>query len=216
MALLQVNTNWAVEEIQDLIEKALYQAGHFEVMSSFMLYRHTRKPQREHIAGLKIFATSMVDTPVVFSGGECTIHSQIIPFAREVKAMGFEVKIDTNGRRPEVLRQLGEEKLVDYVALDFMAMAGNYWEITRSDLFLAFEKSLEILLTSFFRFEVRTTVHSGLLSHRDLDQMENWLKEKGYTGSYFLQHFRGDKKTLGGVGESRNADYKIESSVWRN
>lgn len=153
---------------------------------------------------------------VVFSGGECTIHPQIIPFAREVKAMGFEVKIDTNGSRPEVLHQLLEEKLVDYIALDFKAMAGNYWKITRSDLFLAFEKSLEILLASTVRFEVRTTVHSELLSHKDLDQMENWLREKGYTGSYFLQHFRGDKETLQGLGESQKANYKTESSVWRN
>ena len=43
---------WAVEEIQDLIEESLYQAGHFRVMKAFMLYRHTRKMQREHILGL--------------------------------------------------------------------------------------------------------------------------------------------------------------------
>lgn len=43
---------WAVEEIQDLIEKALFRLGYFEVMRSFMLYRHTRKLQREHIVGL--------------------------------------------------------------------------------------------------------------------------------------------------------------------
>ncbi|MEB2780482.1 hypothetical protein U3A58_08760 [Algoriphagus sp. C2-6-M1] len=43
------------------------------------------KPIREYAP----FVTSKVDTPVVFSGGECTIHSQIIPFARAVKAMGF-------------------------------------------------------------------------------------------------------------------------------
>jgi pyruvate formate lyase activating enzyme len=153
---------------------------------------------------------------VVFSGGECTIHPQIIPFAREVKAMGFEVKIDTNGSRPEVLSQLVEEKLVDYIALDFKAMAGNYQKITRSELFDPFENSLQILLESSVRIEVRTTVHSGLLSLMDLDQMEIWLRKKGYTGSYFLQHFRGDKETLEGLGESQKADYKTESSVWRN
>jgi len=43
---------WAVEEIQDLIEESFYQAGHFKVMKAFMLYRHTRKMQREHIHGL--------------------------------------------------------------------------------------------------------------------------------------------------------------------
>ncbi|MBK6264000.1 ribonucleoside triphosphate reductase [Marivirga sp. S37H4] len=45
--LLETRTTWTVEEIQDVIEKQLYHDGHFEVMRSFMLYRHTRKLQRE-------------------------------------------------------------------------------------------------------------------------------------------------------------------------
>ena len=49
---LQVKDTWAVEEIQDLIEKILFEKEHFEVMRSFMLYRHTRKLQREHVEGL--------------------------------------------------------------------------------------------------------------------------------------------------------------------
>lgn len=49
---LEVKDTWAVEEIQDLIEKILFEKKHFEVMRSFMLYRHTRKLQREHIEGL--------------------------------------------------------------------------------------------------------------------------------------------------------------------
>lgn len=49
---LQFKETWAVEEIQDLIEKSLFEKQYFEVMRSFMLYRHTRKLQREHIDGL--------------------------------------------------------------------------------------------------------------------------------------------------------------------
>ncbi|MBL7818977.1 MAG: ribonucleoside triphosphate reductase [Saprospiraceae bacterium] len=49
---LDLKTCWAVEEIQDLIEKSLYDANEFEVMRAFMLHRHTRKMQREHILGL--------------------------------------------------------------------------------------------------------------------------------------------------------------------
>ncbi len=49
---LETKTTWAVEEIQDLIEKNLFTAGHFEVMRAFMLHRHTRKLQREHVLGL--------------------------------------------------------------------------------------------------------------------------------------------------------------------
>jgi ribonucleoside-triphosphate reductase len=49
---LQTKEIWAVEEIQDLIEKILFEKHYFEVMRSFMLYRHTRKLQREHRSGL--------------------------------------------------------------------------------------------------------------------------------------------------------------------
>lgn len=153
---------------------------------------------------------------VVFSGGECTIHPQVIPFVSEVKKMGFEVKIDTNGSRPEVIRQLIDENLLDYVALDFKAMPENYWKITRSDLFASFEKSLEILLVSNVPFEVRTTVHSDQLTPSGLQRMETWLRGKGYAGTYYLQHFRGDKQTLGGLGESKKQSLITESGVWRN
>ena len=49
---LQSKETWAVEEIQDLIEKSLFEKQYFEVMRSFMLYRHTRKLQREHVEGI--------------------------------------------------------------------------------------------------------------------------------------------------------------------
>lgn len=153
---------------------------------------------------------------VVFSGGECTVHPQVIPWVREVKKMGFEVKIDTNGSRPAVIRQLAEEGLLDYVALDFKALPEKYRQVTRSDLFLPFEKSLEILLESRVRFEIRSTVHSEQLSRDDLEQMEHYLRSKGYSGSYYLQHFRGDKGSLGDLGESKREGLKTEIGIWRN
>lgn len=52
LQLLGSKDSWSVEEIQDLIEKTLFDMGYFEVMRSFMLYRHTHKLQRENIAGL--------------------------------------------------------------------------------------------------------------------------------------------------------------------
>lgn len=169
----------------------------------------------EHVWEFLISRRRLLDG-VVFSGGECTIHPQVIPFVREVKKMGFEVKIDTNGSRPEVIRQLIDENLLDYVALDFKALPKKYWQVTRSDLFLAFEQTLEILISSGIRFEVRTTVHSDQLTALDLQKMEAWLRAKGYSGTYYLQHFRGDKQTLGELGESNKQGLNTESGVWRN
>lgn len=61
MELLAHQDTWAVEEIQDYIEKVLHHRQHFEVMRSFMLYRHTRKLQREHLYGLSE-ATTYIDS----------------------------------------------------------------------------------------------------------------------------------------------------------
>lgn len=152
---------------------------------------------------------------VVFSGGECSIHPQVMSFAREVKKMGFELKIDTNGSRPDVLEALIRENLLDFVALDFKGMPENFWKITRSHLFKPFEKSLEILLDSPLRFEVRTTVHPDLLNYQELNEMENWLREKGFSGTFYLQLFRGDKETLGDLAQTRKPDFVLEQSVWR-
>ncbi|SDD33079.1 ribonucleoside-triphosphate reductase class III catalytic subunit [Algoriphagus faecimaris] len=63
--ILQSQTTWAVEEIQDLIEKELFRANYFQVMRSFMLYRHTRKLQREHVQGLNEDTTYVDSTQTI-------------------------------------------------------------------------------------------------------------------------------------------------------
>lgn len=65
LELLEPKDTWAVEEIQDLIEKILYEYGHFEVMRSFMLYRHTRKLQREHLDGFNEDTTYVDSTQTI-------------------------------------------------------------------------------------------------------------------------------------------------------
>lgn len=65
IASLDCKDTWAVEEIQDRIEKALYDRQHFEAMRSFMLYRHTRKLQREHIHGLNEDTTYVDSTQTI-------------------------------------------------------------------------------------------------------------------------------------------------------
>ena len=55
----------SVEDVQDYIEKALFNAGHFDVMKSFMLYRHTHKLQREQILGLNEDTTYINSTQTI-------------------------------------------------------------------------------------------------------------------------------------------------------
>jgi len=63
--IIKNKDTWAVEEIQDTIEKTLFQKEYFAVMRSFMLYRHTRKLQREHIQGLNDDTTYVDSTQTI-------------------------------------------------------------------------------------------------------------------------------------------------------
>ena len=127
---------------------------------------------------------------VVFSGGECLIHKNILDQIKTIKELGFLIKIDTNGSNPNVLKQLIKSNLIDYVALDFKGTKSNFQQITKSDLFPQFEKSFEILLQSDVKFEIRTTYHSRLISANKLNEMMRYLNSKNYTGNYFIQSFK--------------------------
>ncbi len=133
---------------------------------------------------------------VVLSGGECTLHAGIFQLLTAVKQEGFDVKIDTNGSRPNVLRALLEQRLIDYIALDFKATESNYHRMTRSGLFPGFAESLALLNEAGIPFEVRTTVHSALIGENDLRSMVGYLHRSGYRGTYYIQHFVNDVPTL--------------------
>lgn len=159
---------------------------------------------------------------VVFSGGECTMHQDLPWYASEVKNLGMKVKIDTNGSRPHVLENLISEYLVDYIALDFKALPQDFEKITKSDFFVDFEQSLEILISSKIQFEVRTTIHSDLINERLLSKMYQYLQEKNYLGKYFLQHFVDAKETITPLGKSKKPIFSSEDTnlihniEWRN
>ncbi|MBE8724352.1 ribonucleoside triphosphate reductase [Flavobacterium hungaricum] len=65
LTALEVKFSWPVEEIQDIIERVLFEKGYFQVMRSFIIYRHTRKLQREHINGLNDDTTYIDSTQTV-------------------------------------------------------------------------------------------------------------------------------------------------------
>lgn len=153
---------------------------------------------------------------VVLSGGECTLHPNIIYLIKEIRSMGMIVKIDTNGSKPNVLKSLINENLINYVALDFKATLDNYFKITKSHLFKQFKTSFDVLLQSDIPFEVRTTVHSDLINQEDIQHMLNFLEFKKYKGKYYLQNYVNDTATLGNMKNSKYSQIdvqKIKSSI---
>lgn len=136
---------------------------------------------------------------VVLSGGECTLYPNLIPFCRSIKALGFKIKLDTNAMRPDVIRALIGEKLIDYAALDYKAPASKMADICGGGSEKRFWESFAILQESTVAYEVRTTWHSDLLEAKELIEMAKKLKAAGYAAPYYVQLFRNGVETLGKV-----------------
>lgn len=141
---------------------------------------------------------------VVFSGGECVLHKNILPLIAEVKKMGFLVKIDTNGSSPDTMQKLLDQNQIDYIALDYKSPKSKFQSITQSDLYDSFEKTLDLILKTKVPFEVRTTYHSDLLSEEDLREMVGFLESKNYAGNYYIQYFKNNVETLSKLDRSDN------------
>jgi pyruvate formate lyase activating enzyme len=95
---------------------------------------------------------------VVISGGEPTLQKNLPRLCRRIKDMGFPVKLDTNGSRPEVLRHLIEKGLVDYVAMDVKTDPADYALFVRNagdapDI----RSSIDMIMSAGIDYEFRTT-----------------------------------------------------------
>jgi pyruvate formate lyase activating enzyme len=148
---------------------------------------------------------------VVLSGGECTLHKNIINLIIEIKKMGLLIKVDTNGTNPDMIEFLLKEKLIDYVALDFKAPIDKFKSITNSDLYSGFISSLKLLISSAIPFEVRTTLHSSLLVQNDIQKMIDVLEKFDYKGSYYIQNFVNNTKTLAELENSKHNAFNLAS-----
>lgn len=126
---------------------------------------------------------------VVITGGEPTLQPELIPFLRRVREQGLDIKLDTNGYRPDVLAALLDEGLVDYVALDVKAPPEKYPLLAGcDDLDMAqLERSITLLRDNGLSHEFRTTVVPGLLDEQDVEAIARWIAE---AEQYVLQQFR--------------------------
>lgn len=125
---------------------------------------------------------------VVISGGEPTLQSGLLEFIRKIKKMGFAIKLDTNGSRPDVLAKLLAEKLLNYVAMDVKAPFYKYEEVInapvrKSDLV----ESIELIIGSGLAHHFRTTALKELLSIPDYDDIHARV-QRGKR--YVLQNFQ--------------------------
>ena len=114
---------------------------------------------------------------VCVSGGEPTLTKELPDFLKKIKALGFSVKLDTNGSRPEVLRQLLEEKVLDYVAMDVKNSPRLYGQTVGVEGFdiSPVEESLRLLIGGTTPYELRTTLVQQLHRSQSIEEMGRWL-----------------------------------------
>ena len=131
---------------------------------------------------------------VCITGGEPTIQQNLIQFMKKIKKMGFLVKLDTNGTRPDVLRKAYQDELLDFVAMDIKTSLENYpkacgigFDPERIKL------SVELIRNSFVPYEFRTTVVPSIHSYRDFQRIGEWLHG---SKRYSLQKYRDEGKIL--------------------
>ena len=125
---------------------------------------------------------------VCISGGEPTLQGDLPTFIEKIKRLGYAVKLDTNGYRPDVLRSLIDARLIDYVAMDIKNSRELYAKtvgLDKIDLSLI-EESADLLMSGGVPFEFRTTVVKGLHDERSIEDIGRWL---GGKESYFLQGY---------------------------
>lgn len=126
---------------------------------------------------------------VCVTGGEPTLQADLIPFLEQIKALGYLVKLDTNGYRPGILKELTGQKLIDYVAMDIKSSRETYAKVAgvpSLDLSLI-EESVSFLMNGDLPYEFRTTVVRELHDTSDFESIGEWLAG---CQAYFLQSYK--------------------------
>ena len=137
---------------------------------------------------------------VVLTGGEPLLQPDAADFLAQVKAMGFPVKLDTNGCYPAALKNILDRGLVDYVAMDIKNTPEKYAMtvgVPEFDLAPILE-SVALLKGSDIPYEFRTTVVRQFHTAEDIAAIGRWLEGSPH---YYLQNFE-DSGNLIGTGMS--------------
>lgn len=125
---------------------------------------------------------------VCITGGEPLLHHDLPDLIRRIRALGYAVKLDTNGTKPKELRALYEAGLLDMVAMDIKNAPEKYPLTTGTaccDL-SAVNESIQLLMQGSLPYEFRTTVVHGYHTPADMQQIGAWIRG---ARAYYLQGF---------------------------
>ena len=126
---------------------------------------------------------------ICITGGEPTLQPDLKDFIINVRELGYKIKLDTNGYRPDVILSLLEENLLDYIAMDIKAGLSNYAKVSGIPNLDTSKimKSISIIENSGINYEFRTTVVKELHSRQDFLEISEMLSS---SSPYFIQSFK--------------------------
>lgn len=133
---------------------------------------------------------------LVISGGEPTLGKGLLPFIKKVKDLGYKVKLDTNGSKPEILETLIRQKQVDYIAMDVKNTMAKYAKtagienLDKKNIL----KSIDLIIKSDIPHEFRTTVIREFHRREDLFEIASYVRG---ADAFYLQQFESTDKMLG-------------------
>lgn len=132
---------------------------------------------------------------VCITGGEPTLSPDLPELLREIRTLGYPIKLDTNGTHPALLKTLTEQNLIQMTAVDIKACPDNYpalCGLVHPELD-AVKETVEFLKNGTLDYEFRTTVIRELHSEKDFIEIGQWL-----TGAkaYYLQAYRDSEEVL--------------------
>ena len=125
---------------------------------------------------------------VVISGGEPTLQKDLPSFIKKLKDLNYLVKLDTNGINPKIIKNLIDQNLLDYIAMDLKAPLDKYPKVTNIDLGVnLIQESIDLIMSSKIEYEFRTTLVKNLHTKEDISKMAKLIKNASL---YILQKFR--------------------------
>ena len=126
---------------------------------------------------------------VAITGGEPLLQKGIKEFMRKIRALGFMIKLDHNGTKPELLKEIIDEGLVDYVAVDIKNSPEKYaMTVGLNELDITpIKKTVDILVNGSVDYEFRTTVNDELFTIEDFKKIGEFIKG---AKRFFIQQFK--------------------------
>jgi len=160
----------------ELVNHGTYNIEHGTIEKDFFEFLKKRKGKLEGVC---------------ITGGEPTIQPDLVEFIGKIRKLGYKVKLDTNGTRPDILREVISERLVDFIAMDIKNQPKKYEKTINTKFDLnRIKLSIGLIMNSRIPYEFRTTAVPGIHSERDFLAIAKWIKN---AQSYWLQRYQETK-----------------------